>query len=128
MNTAAKLVTQSVPSSRLLQSEKDLYDAMVNYGIISTSSHKQSAKKEDKIENNSSVIDSILAAAEADESDTPDDLLGEDDDDLDAKEIITLNSKKNPLKITSMTWTTPLGFPIVQPYRQTEKATVLNFD
>lgn len=101
---------------------------MVNYGIISTISHKQSAKNEDKIENNSSVIDSILAAAEADESDTPDDLLGEDDDDLDAKEIITLNSKKNPLKITSMTWTTPLGFPIVQPYRQTEKATVLNFN
>jgi DNA-directed RNA polymerase len=53
---------------------------------------------------------------DAAEHDSNLDLL-EEVDEIEKVEIIKLNTQKNPLKITSMTWTTPLGFPIVQPYR-----------
>lgn len=33
-------------------------------------------------------------------------------------------SEKNPTKMTTMAWTTPLGLPVVQPYRQANRKQV----
>jgi DNA-directed RNA polymerase len=112
LNTAARLVTSSVPSNRISKQDKLLYDTMVEFGIL-TKPETNSKKPQSDL-----VADSILAAVEQDLQNQDLEKNEEDDDDtLDEKEYITL-AKKSPLKVTSMTWTSPLGFPIVQPYRK----------
>ena len=111
LNEVAKLITQSVPKKRLPKLQRDIYDSALAFGLITPEI------VENRLKN---IKESLLDAAEeelkiANSSTTQ---IEEDENVLDEKDFIYLKSKKTPLKLTAMTWTTPLGFPIVQPYRK----------
>ncbi|KAI8897522.1 hypothetical protein BC833DRAFT_540155 [Globomyces pollinis-pini] len=114
LTNAAKLVSGSVPESQFTAEELQLYDDMIEIGVI------ESPEKLAKI--NEAEIDDILAAAQADaKASNSLNITDEVDPELQDREIIKLGQKPNRSKVpklTSMTWTTPLGLPIVQPYRK----------
>jgi DNA-directed RNA polymerase, mitochondrial len=91
-----------------------LYDAFVKFGLVEN--NVKSASEEE----------GLLQAAE-DESISESGEYELSSESFDAQDFIKLQTDKNPLKITSMTWTTPLGFPIVQPYRKLGKHQVKTF-
>ena len=110
LNDVARLVTQSVPKKRLPKLQRDLYDAAISFGLITKEEIQKQHKKSS---------DSLLDAAEADAQNlSHNSVVDEEEAFLEEKDFIQLKQKKSPLKMTAMTWTTPLGFPIVQPYRK----------
>jgi DNA-directed RNA polymerase len=126
LNNAAKLVTSSVPFSRIPKEEKELYQTMLDVGLLVP--HKRIKTDKTKVEEQDELkegVDAILDAIEADS--VIDDIEGILDEDLDDKEFVKLKNDKGPMKITPMTWTSPLGFPIVQPYRKSSVAQVKTY-
>jgi DNA-directed RNA polymerase len=129
LNNAARLVTSSVPAARIPHNDKELYQAMVDVGLLeqvkrpSKIEETPEPKEQEEIQDE---VDAILQAIEADVTDQgvldTDALL---DEDLDEKEFVQI--QKGPMKITSMTWTSPLGFPIVQPYRKSHASQVKTY-
>jgi DNA-directed RNA polymerase len=92
----------------------DLYDQLVQNGILEDLKRNDIQEKEN---HTPTSVDSILEAIESDYVDEGVvDPLAEDD--LEDKDFVL--RRGSPVKMTSMTWTTPLGFPIVQPYRKAQ--------
>lgn len=116
LTTAAKLVSQSIPVERINPLEIAFYDALVNEGLIGE-------QKIEKVEKEDSLLGAALMDKVSESSKTEED----DDEYFEDIEFVKVHKKDCPTRMTSMTWTTPLGFPIIQPYRNASVASVKTF-
>lgn len=122
----------SIPESRVPTGKIDEYHRLKKLGII-----RGRAKPDDEPTSESgrsddeASLDSLLDAANEDMSFESMDMSSLDQvdmymDELEKKTepvVLKVGSKgpgTTPLKLSSMTWTTPFGLPIIQPYRKDE--------
>lgn len=111
------MVTQSIQTSRLDPNDVAFYEALVEDGVIVR--HAVNPTELDTMPADDPSNDELLKSAT---EDSLLDNLSDDENDIESEFMADqkfVKPKKGKLDLmTSMTWTTPLGFPIVQPYRK----------
>ena len=120
LNQAASLVTKSLSKEAIDQENLKFYEELLKEGIIpkeSFSSNKTENDDDCDLLMDAVVQDTHSAFKKKNEIDE------EYDDIFEDRAPVTIKKKK-PARMTSMIWTSPLGMPIVQPYRKESLAQV----
>ncbi len=138
LNKTAALVARSIPAEEIPSDELQLSLELEKSGLLK---QFQIVPEEPKNPQEfKSLEEELLSSAEKDsetlqkslENEPESSLIEEETDDLDELNILNkppvmiAKDKKAPVKMTSVIWTTPLGLPVVQPYRNW-KSQVVSF-
>ncbi|KAJ3112207.1 DNA-directed RNA polymerase [Phlyctochytrium bullatum] len=139
LNVAARKIATSTPRASIPQSELDDSKFLSEMGLLGkhytsdkssrenggvNSAEGSTSKKEVNQLSESSLVDMAMEEAgtgseevEITDLATLDEAKAMEFVDLPSVEASKSGKKKKPSRMTSVVWTTPLGFPIVQPYR-----------
>jgi DNA-directed RNA polymerase len=114
LNRAASLVTKSLSKEAIENENLQFYDELIKEGIISKNEKYLSSENDDDSDLLMDAVaqdtQSALKSAKKNEEE-------EYDDTFEDRAPVTIKKNK-PARMTSMIWTSPLGMPIVQPYRK----------
>jgi DNA-directed RNA polymerase len=118
LNSAAVLISKSIPADDLPEEDLALANELKKLGLLENSSKPEFTLSDP-------LLDSVLMDENDKDSDLGTDeatVEGEEDQEsminlVNRPALIIQSSKKNPVKMASVIWTTPLGLPVVQPYR-----------
>jgi DNA-directed RNA polymerase len=108
LNKAAKMISMSVDDQQLSEKELAVTQLLIKSGLIKSAEEV----KIERAPKSDSLIDS--ATLDRDESDFE---ILEPDDYSPTSVVPATLEKKIVSRMQSVTWTTPIGLPIVQPYR-----------
>jgi DNA-directed RNA polymerase len=108
LNKAAKMISMSVDADQLSEKELAVTELLMKRGLIKSAEEL----KRERAPKSDSLIDS--ATLDRDELDFE---ILEPDDYCPTSVVPASLEKKTVSRMQSVTWTTPIGLPIVQPYR-----------
>lgn len=121
LTNSARWVTQSVPQEKLHLDEIKFYEALQAEGLINSPCSSNYTGISKSLLEEEDAVDPLMEAVSEDVAPSKTSSKSKKGVDysgiLEEKAVLKLKSKF-PSKMTSMIWTSPLGFPIVQPYRK----------
>lgn len=117
LNRAAKMISTSVEASQVPEKELKVTEELIRRGIIKSFSESRSENSSLKFEN---LLDSAILDKEEEEFEVIEDFDP-------AAALKTIVESKKPCRMESVSWTTPIGLPVVQPYRYFKTQDVRKF-
>jgi DNA-directed RNA polymerase len=123
LNSAARVVTTSIPKERIDEKEIEFFNALVSAGLIRPQALEDVPPSPTVVPKSNSLLDAVVEDENQPEF-TTDDSQSYSAEILQSKEVLKVKSGTKIDRMTSMIWTSPLGFPVVQPYRNESHSSV----